>query len=302
MKHLRYWVVILGLIALVALFLKLPDTPNLPGVLHCKTCVSSDPYIPLMGAGYFALLVAFALLFPSLPGPRVARAGLTWAILLALALTYLHFPQWCALCLIAHACNILIWTIWMIDPAPKNVQRGSPLRERLCLVLFAPISVIALFGALDLTFMAYGFKISHSMPMMGVQKGETVPVFSAQTSKGRSISNTNIAQTKGVVLSFVLPGCPHCKHQLPIVNAVAVEMKGSPYRFINISPTLQTGEIQLAPDEEWVEDKDGKLGDLFKISGYPTMFIIKPDGKIAEVIPGAPEQFSKDSLIKMLES
>jgi hypothetical protein len=53
-KRLRIWVPIVGVLALSVLFLKLPETPDAFGMFGCKTRSTADPYLPLLGAGYFA--------------------------------------------------------------------------------------------------------------------------------------------------------------------------------------------------------------------------------------------------------
>lgn len=305
MKHIRYWVPVLGILALAALFFKLPETPNAFGILGCKTCTSSDPYQPLVGSGYFAALIAVSLLFPAFPGRLVARGGLTWAVLLALALTYIQLPVWCSACLFAHACNILIWMIWVTVPAAANASRASSIRERLCLMFFAPISVVALFSCLNLTFMAYGFKVNRNISATTLRLGDAIPVFTAPIS-GRPSSFTNIdaAKTAGTIINFISPDCPYCKDQLLVLNAVAAQLTGGPYRFINISPALPPELLQNAPATEWVEDKEGKLRELFKVAGYPTMFVVGTDSKIVQVIPGVPEQlmaYLLTNLIKIQE-
>src|SRR5262249_34566778 len=132
MNQARSWVPVLGLLALVALFLSLPEAPNVLGLIGCNSCSSADPYLPLIGAGYFAALIAVALLFPASPGRLVARGGLTWALLLAIALSYVKWPGVCPVCLVGHTCNILIWAIWLVVP-PTNDAVSSTVRERLCL-------------------------------------------------------------------------------------------------------------------------------------------------------------------------
>jgi thiol-disulfide isomerase/thioredoxin len=291
--------VLLGLLAMVALFLKLPETPDFFSTFACKTCATSDPYLPLIGSGYFALLVAVSLLFPSFPGPKAARAGLLWATLLAAVLTVIDQPGWCIDCLVGHACNILIWTIWLaIPPAANQVPTSSTLRERFCLAIFAPISVVALFSCLNLTFMAYGIKHNRALAATTLQAGDAIPTFNAQTNR-RGITNSDITQTAGTVINFVAQDCPYCKEQLPSVEAVATQLVKGSYRIINVSPSLSPEIIQRSPTSEWVEDKTGNLRQLFHVSGFPTMFVVGSNGKIEQIFTGVPEKF-KETLLTLL--
>ncbi len=277
--NLRACVPILGMVALAALFLKLPEVPNLFTLFECKTCFGKDPFTPLIGSAYFGLLIAISLLFPGFPNRYVSLGGLIWALLLAPVMTYLNLPVWCAACLVGHACNIFIWGIWFFVPSKEQAPQN--LGARLCLMLFVPISIVALFSSLNLTFMAYGSKSKKMVAQMST--GDPIPLFTAQTVEGRAVSNT---ESGGMVLNFVAPDCPFCKEQLQVLDSVA---KQSSYRFVNISPALQPELIQNSPTTEWVEDKDQKLRKLFKIYGYPTLYVVGSDGKISRVIRGVPD-------------
>jgi thiol-disulfide isomerase/thioredoxin len=299
MKQVRSWVPVLGFLALAALFLSLPEAPNVLGRVGCKTCSSADPYVPLLGAGYFATLIAIALLFPASPGRLVARGGLTWAVLLAGALIYVKWPGVCPVCLFGHACNILIWAIWLTVPAPSNPV-STTVRERLCLTLFAPMAVVALFSTLNLTFGQYGFQVRPLAPT-ALHPGDAVPDFTAKTNAGLALANSDAGHGAAIVINFVSPNCPYCKEQLPLLNSVAGELASGPYRFVNVSPALPPELVQLAPGTEWVEDGQGTLRALFQVSGSPTLLVLGTDGKIANVIAGVPERFDaqlRASLVK----
>ncbi len=296
LKQLRNWVPAFGILALFTLFLKLPEIPNIFGAFKCTICLSNNPYLVFAGAGYFAILVAVSLLFPNFPGPLMARGGLVWAVLLALTLTYLALPNLCVACLICHILNISIWTIWILIPSEEKKAPSSLPGQRVCLLLFAPITVVALFSCLNLTFMAYGFK-NHSLSSTGLKIGDSIPTFQMPTSDDLLVSN--VSTVKGTVFNFVSPDCLYCKQQLPILDAVSTQSVRDAYRFINISPELSPELMQLAPTTEWFEDKDEILRKLFKVSGYPTMFIVKSDGKIAQIISGIPEQLKASLFLNL---
>jgi thiol-disulfide isomerase/thioredoxin len=287
MKYLRYFVPILGICALVALFLKLPESAKFFNLLSCPTCSASDPYLPLFGAAYFAALIAISLLFPSFPGPRVARSGLIWAFLLALVLTYIDFPHICTLCLIGHSCNILIWAIWVVAPPRNRGISSSSVRERLCLLLFVPVSVVALFSCLNLTFMAYSFKNMPGIAVPSLKIGDPAPAFTVQTSAGGMFAT--IDTNSKMIVNFISLDCPHCEEQLLSLSPIIPQIKEKACRFVNIAPLLPKDVLQYLPGIEWVEDKSGKLRELFRVTGYPTLFVIGADSKIIQIIPGVDE-------------
>jgi len=268
LKQLRDWVPILGILALLAMFLKLPEVP----IFKCKMCLANDPYMPLMGAAYFSALVAAALLFPNFPSPAVARGGLIWALLLSLTLTYMYLPSWCIPCLLAHVCHVLIWTIWLTVPAQES-SRSSPFKERLCFMLLVPICVVTLFSCLNLTFLIYGFKQKQHLLATTLKPGDRVPF----TSKAELAS--------GTVINFISPDCLFCKEQMAILNNTQLA-----HRLIVVSPLLLPELVEQLPSANWIEDRSGELRDLFKVAGFPTLFVIGNDSKIAQVVAGVPDQ------------
>ncbi len=299
---LRYGVPVLAILALTALFFRLPETPDLFGLLGCKKCISSDPYLPLLGAGYFSALIAISLLFPSFPSSLIARAGLTWAILLTFALTYMHFPAWCPICLIGHSCNILIWMIWVLAAkieseqpnSPPSSLSGSPIKVRVCVTLFAPIAVVALFSCINLTFMAYGFK--PKFVVSGLQSGNEVPTFTLKTAEGRILTHSDLS---GKVINFIAPDCPYCKEQLQILNDVAQQLDSGASRFIHVTSKVSLELFDYLPTSDWIEDNEGKLRELFKVSGYPTLFVVGNEGKIELAISGVPKQLKTKLLANL---
>ncbi len=123
--------------------------------------------------------------------------------------------------------------------------------------------------------------------------------FTSKTSKGRTITTAEVGRTSAVILNFVSPECPFCKQQLPVIESVASKMPGRSYRYINVSPALSAALIKRSPTAEWIEDGDGQLRQLFHVTGFPTMFVLKENGKIADVVSGVPDTL-KDTLLTNL--
>lgn len=303
MKHLRLWVPILGILNIVILFFQMPETPNLFGLLGCKTCTPSDPFFVFIAAGYFASLIAISLLFPNFPNQRMAFSGLIWALSLAVGLTYLHLPNWCIPCLIGHALHISTWIIWCLASSPKSPSMLPFFKERIYFLLLTPMIVIALFACLNITFLIYHFKDEHELSLNTIYKsGDMAPSFNLKTLKGTFISHENLTQTLGTVINFVTANCPYCNQQLPILNAVAKQLVSKSYNFINVSAQLTDDLTQKAAFTEWVEDKEGELHRLFEVKAYPTTFIIGNDGKIRQIILGVPENLEASLQASILKT
>lgn len=278
LKSLRPLVPLFGLIALGALFFKLPEAPQIFADASCKTCRAESPYLPLMGAAYFSFLIALVSLFPRFPGKVLARIGFVWAFFLGVGMTFLLLPELCTLCLIAHGCNLGIWGVLVLSPESEG-KAALALSERLCFAAFGTVSILALFGSMNITLLVYNLKSSLN-PLAGTLKaGDPIPEFSARTTAGITIDE----KEKGVILNFVALNCPYCKEQLALLSK-----RSGQKRLILIAPVLDRQLVELLPDAEWVEDKEGSLAARFKIAGYPTLMIFGGDGTIAEVIPGVP--------------
>lgn len=290
MKQLRSIVPILSIIALLALFLKMPEVPNVLGIFKCESCVGSTPYVPMLGAGYFAVLIAISMLFPNFPSFQIARGGVVWAVLLFLVLTYTDYPRLCFACLIGHLCNIAIWTIWLFVPPEVIKQHASPIQERLFLTLFAPISMIALFSCLNLTLMVYHLKTKQPPLATSLKVGDLVPSFKIKDIEDHDFAHTDIADTAGTFINFISPSCPFCREQLLILNDTIAQLTNHSYRFINVTPELNSNLLQQSSESEWIEDKTGAFRELFHVTGYPTLFLIDKDGKIHKIITGVSDE------------
>jgi len=129
-----------------------------------------------------------------------------------------------------------------------------------------------------------------------LQVGDVVPPFAVETSHS-SFTNKDIAAT--TIVNFVTPNCPYCQDQLPILDAFAATLTNTPYRFINISSYLSPELTQLSSKTEWVEDKEGSLREIFKVAGYPTLFVIGSDNTIKKVVPGVPQHLQADLLSQL---
>lgn len=295
MRFFRQLAPLLSVVALAVLFFKLPETPNPFGIFGCKNCFSDDPYFTLLGAAYFAFLFAVSLLFPAFPSLKIARGGVIWAILLAATLTYKNLPNWCIACLVCHGCNLMIWMLGVLDSPRHRKSSSIKTRELLCLASIFPLVTVALFSNLNLTFMAYGYKTDFSSVATGLQVGEHAPVFNIQTIEGRSISNES-NQEGNLVINFISPGCLYCQEQLPILNAVAMDLSNQSFRFVNVISQVSEELKQLSPNIEWVEDTNGHLPNLFKVLGFPTLFFVGSKGEIKKIIAGVPEHLHKNLL------
>ena len=129
--------------------------------------------------------------------------------------------------------------------------------------------------------------------------GLSTPAFKATTESDKPIANNDLGGASVAVLDFFSPRCSFCRKQMPIVDEIraAYESKGA--RFIYVSQKMRTPQ-DPTKDEctkmmqeigikggELAMDPGNKIGELFKVDGYPTMVILDKSGKVAAVSIGA---------------
>lgn len=247
MLAVKGWIPLFTIFALSALGLKLSQ-------FNCVACSIENPTLTILGTFYFLAILTLFLFFPKFPNPKFAKYGLFIAIGLASLLTYQSAPYWCLLCLIAHTCNIVIWTLWLIASSEH-----STFKKRLSFSLLSLSGAVALLTCLHLVFP------------------------SPQLNKGHLAKELH-------VINFVSPDCVYCKDQLPALDDMAVQLKDHPYRFINVTASSLQELSNRATHTEWIEDRDGTLHQLFHVTAYPTTIILESDGTVVEVMRGASNQ------------
>jgi thiol-disulfide isomerase/thioredoxin len=126
-------------------------------------------------------------------------------------------------------------------------------------------------------------------------KGQSAPPVAVTTIDGKGLSNADF-KDKLTVVNFFAPNCPHCKRQLPTVDAVRKEFESKGVRFVNVSQTMR----RAYTDEEVVStvregfgvqaelaiNSDNTVGRRWKATSFPTLFVVDGEGKVAEVIIG----------------
>ena len=100
-----------------------------------------------------------------------------------------------------------------------------------------------------------------------------------------------------VVVTFWASWCGPCRRELPALDAlqkvagervkiVAVNVEDTPQDYKAIRRQLKDSALTFT----W--DRDGKIAESFDVKGYPNLFVIGADGKVAKVHVG----FDEDSI------
>ena len=231
----------------------------------------------MLAAGYFAFLLTATICFKNLPTKTWRWGGFVWATGLAISFTYLS-SQICWVCLVAHACHILLWIVWK----PQHLQEEI-LGIKLALAFTSSFAMMALFSTLNFTFMVYGLQMKSPVSSL-VQEGSVIKSFTID-----AIDSKELAEHQGVIFHFVSPSCPYCKEQIPQLDRIAKEYADNGYRFINISPRLTPELQELSHHLEWVEDNS--LSSIFGIEGFPTLVVVDRLGVVLQTMAGASSDF-----------
>ena len=287
MLSLRTWLAaFFTLLALLALFLKLPGVAEFVGLTGCTSCSASSPLLPMAAAGYFALLLTAILAFSPFAPLPLARAGLFFAAGLAATLTILS-PEWCGVCLFAHACHLSAWGV-LVFFQEKKEREETLFGLKLALLFTAPVAMMALFSTLNFTLVIYS--LSHESPLATLVKpGDTLKSFQLGT-----FSNETLGGFAGTLFTFVSPYCPYCKELLPRLDAMAAEFVEKGILFVSIGRALGEEMKSLGPHLTWIEDPKGDVISLFGIAGFPTTVLVDRSGKVVTTLPGAPAHFTDE--------
>ena len=126
--------------------------------------------------------------------------------------------------------------------------------------------------------------------------GLAMPAFAIQTLDGVPVGDDEIPRVPATVLNFIAPNCGFCRKQLPLVESIRDEYEKKGVRFINIIQTMR----KAVPRDEAVKtieatgnkmelayEPENKVGALFKVRGFPTLAVVRRDGRIETVIVGA---------------
>ena len=126
---------------------------------------------------------------------------------------------------------------------------------------------------------------------------QPAPKFQLPTTVvGREISNAELGMTPVTVLNFVAPNCGYCKRQIPNVERVRARFEPMGVRFVNVNETMRKTFTQpeaesvydsLGSELELAMDAGNRIGRLFKVTSFPTLFVVTSDGIVREVIIGA---------------
>jgi len=136
-----------------------------------------------------------------------------------------------------------------------------------------------------------------------VQAGDPAPDFSIQTAAGRSISTGNFGG-KILVLNFWATWCPPCISELPSLNQMAAELKGSGVVVLGISVDKEKNAYdgflkKVKLNFDTAHDPEGEIAFDYGTFKYPETYVIGRDGKVIEKFIADPDWMDPQILARL---
>jgi thiol-disulfide isomerase/thioredoxin len=180
---------------------------------------------------------------------------------------------------------------------------GTAAGQNRKMVIYATLALVAIAAIVAVALANRVPKVAQTVnPVTTLKAGSKAPEFTAATNAGPFDLAT---VTAPVFLEVFATWCPHCQHEVPIVDAIAkqyagrvtfVGVTGSPYGIDGSSPENQAdldGWVQkLGVTYPVAFDPNLTVANQYLQGGYPTIVMIGSDKKIHYISSGevAPQQ------------
>ena len=187
----------------------------------------------------------------------------------------------------------------------KAARRRSPFGEsggpRRTTLLLAAITVLAILAIGAFSYLVAGASNSgqdnsnftpNNKDLLPV--GSTAPDFSANTVDGNSVSLGDTGGKDATVLVFFATWCPHCNKEAPIISELA-DSHQEDLRVVIVGVDGQDDpeKVQAFVQKYGIDGPavyDQSLSSPYKVSGYPTVYVLDKDQKIVAANSGETPQ------------
>lgn len=139
--------------------------------------------------------------------------------------------------------------------------------------------------------------------------GKPSPSFSLTTVEGKPVSSEELKNEKGpVVLNFMAGDCGFCKLQLPRLEKVRQEYSDKSVRWVNVAQKFRR---EFTPEEikelvksyglnsELALDFTNTVGKEFKVTSYPTLYVLGKSGNVELALLGNVGTLERDLKSKL---
>lgn len=140
-------------------------------------------------------------------------------------------------------------------------------------------------------------------PQESLKTGSMAPPIEGHLIDGDRFSlRTTAKSAKVVLVNFWFIGCAPCRAELPVLQRLADEAEALGLRIVLVNSSDKTADIQRVLGDAGIKlpcVADSTLSTQFKVSAFPTSFLIRPDGSVADVVVGFDELQLKAALERL---
>jgi thiol-disulfide isomerase/thioredoxin len=126
-----------------------------------------------------------------------------------------------------------------------------------------------------------------------IPKFETIPSFSIYTLPDSSVfSNKDLHKNKPFIIMFFSPDCEHCQKEMKELMAYKEELKNirilmaSPSSYPMVKQFYEDYDLVAMPNVKMGHDDNFKLGSIFQLRTFPSIFVYDQRGKLAKAFIG----------------
>jgi peroxiredoxin len=119
--------------------------------------------------------------------------------------------------------------------------------------------------------------------------GSQAPDFNATTVDGSSVSLEDKGGKDATMLVFFATWCPHCNKEAPIISELADSHQDLRVIMVGIDGQDNPDKVQAFVEKYGIEGPavyDPSLDSPYKVSGYPTVYVLDKDQKIVAANAG----------------
>lgn len=140
-----------------------------------------------------------------------------------------------------------------------------------------------------------GILFLYPMPAWSQQAGSPAPRFELADANGKKIALEDF-RGKVLLLNFWAPWCASCRIELPALEALHRKYADAGLRIVGITEDTSEEGMRKAAQKSGLSyplliDREGKVADVFRVSGLPTTFIIDRTGVIRYRHAGFMDEF-----------
>lgn len=119
--------------------------------------------------------------------------------------------------------------------------------------------------------------------------GSQAPNFSAETVDGGKVSLEDSGDYQATMLVFFATWCPHCQKEAPIISELESQYEDLGVVMVGIDNRDNSGKVREFVNRFRIESPtfyQPSLGSTYRVSGYPTIYVLDGSGEIVAAHSG----------------